>query len=336
MFFYEDSHQAADYLRQAVPLMVKHKIVPNPCNFALWYAYVSGKNKTLNKALDDAINSTGTCSAERSIELFVQHIIGRDTEDQQTQESLQALVENLFSGLEEAIAGTKDYDENLQKGLQNLQSSSEQQDIENTIQDLIQNTKVAAEIGQTFHKQLDAAQEEIQSLKSQLETSKDDAFKDPLTKLGNRRFFDTRLQSALINNADSTSLMIIDLDHFKRCNDTYGHIMGDKILQSMGVILNEYNTDDVACARYGGEEFAIIMKNSPLDEAAKMAESIRQKISQLQIRQNDKDSMIDSLSASIGVAEYIAKEHPENFIERADKALYAAKEGGRNQVQCAR
>jgi diguanylate cyclase len=336
MFFYENAQQAAEYVRQAIPLMVKHKIVPNPHNFALWYIYVSGKNKALNQALDEAINESGTVLPELCYELFVQHVVNsRKKEDDQTRETLEDLIESLASGMEKAATNTRDYENTLQEGLQNLQSSSEKEDVESTIKELLQSTEASEEVHQAFEKQLGDAREEIQFLKSQLEASKEDAFKDPLTKLGNRRFFDSQLNGALIRKDSPTSLLIIDLDHFKKINDTYGHLMGDKILQSMGVILGDYNSEEIASARYGGEEFALIMKNSPLETAAKTAETIRQKISQLQVRQKNDDSVIDSLSVSIGVAQYKDREEPENFIERADKALYAAKEGGRNQVQCA-
>ena len=179
------------------------------------------------------------------------------------------------------------------------------------------------------------AQAEIQSLKEELNKSKQDARVDPLTNLFNRRAFDAEISQLVgINNPEIiSSFILIDIDHFKRFNDTYGHLMGDKVLQYVGKLLKEICPEPMLPVRFGGEEFAVLMPSTSVDEAANIAEQVRQKIQAIRIKQKKSGEIISSITASFGVSQLTSDESAEQLVERTDKALYKAKDSGRNQIQ---
>ena len=127
-------------------------------------------------------------------------------------------------------------------------------------------------------------------------------------------------------------MAILIIDRFKRFNDQYGHVMGDKILQSFAKILHHLTEDCGFCARYGGEEFVVLLPGHCLDEATKVAEKIRLTTERMQIKQRNLSEAIDTITTSLGVARYAAGESTLDFISRTDALLYDAKETGRNRV----
>lgn len=155
------------------------------------------------------------------------------------------------------------------------------------------------------------------------------ATRDPLTGTGNRRALDDRLTmliSAQTRNPLTVSLILFDLDHFKLINDDYGHIFGDQILiQIVGIIEARIRVTD-SLYRFGGEEFVIVPLALELDSAGRLAEQLRALI------ENNALAPEKPVTISLGVAEYQPGESSESWMNRADKALYRAKENGRNQV----
>lgn len=156
---------------------------------------------------------------------------------------------------------------------------------------------------------------------------------DALTGLWNRRYFDQRLESEIslaVRTHRALAVLMFDLDHFKQINDNFGHPMGDEILRRFGSLLVENTrTEDVVC-RYGGEEFAIITPNVAAG-AAELAQRLRTRIEGTKFPSGGHDVRI---TASIGVAG--SADHPaRNLVQRADAALYRAKQSGRNRVEIA-
>jgi len=157
---------------------------------------------------------------------------------------------------------------------------------------------------------------------------------DPLTGLYNRRFFDESLKRELARAQRSRSVcsvVMLDLDHFKRVNDTYGHDGGDLVLQAASrIILQRVRASDVVC-RYGGEELVLMLPDCDAGEAAKCAEAIRQSLTTVVIQHQGQT--ISGVSASFGVAEWRGqREGEQDLLQAADRALYTAKNGGRNRV----
>lgn len=174
-----------------------------------------------------------------------------------------------------------------------------------------------------------------QELEVALQTIRDMAIRDELTGTYNRR----HLREALTLESMRTdrhggafSLLILDIDHFKHINDDYGHLAGDLVLKRVAeIIAGELRQTDVLC-RYGGEEFAVLLPQTLLVGARTTAERIRLAVERSQYYAVDSELLV---TVSIGVAEYIRREDPERTFQRADEALYRAKDGGRNRTMAA-
>lgn len=161
---------------------------------------------------------------------------------------------------------------------------------------------------------------------------------DPLTKVYNRRYLDRRLEEEFARSkryALDLSVLMLDVDHFKRVNDTYGHPAGDAVLSTLGSLLKASFRDLDIVARYGGEEFLVICTNTAIDGAALVAERVRQLIESHQIEMPDGSgaSQTIQIRISIGVAGLSASVgNKEELVQAADQALYRAKQEGRNRV----
>jgi diguanylate cyclase (GGDEF)-like protein len=170
------------------------------------------------------------------------------------------------------------------------------------------------------------------------ETLREQSIRDSLTGLFNRRFVDEYLVRELSRaqrKARQISLIALDIDHFKRINDTYGHSAGDAVLQQVGIVLKEHIRDSDVASRVGGEEFLLLLAESPLELAAKRAEDVRSAIHELSVKFEDKD--LGRITASFGAAAFPDHGHtPEALFRAADEALYRAKSAGRNRVVSAR
>jgi two-component system, cell cycle response regulator len=160
------------------------------------------------------------------------------------------------------------------------------------------------------------------------------ALVDPLTGLNNRRFLESHL-ATMIENARARrlplSLMILDIDHFKRVNDTYGHDCGDEVLKGFADRLRAIIRGGDLLCRLGGEEFVIVMPNVTLEAAGKIAERARIAIQEEPIAV-DKNGAAIAITVSIGLAERGASGDADSLYRRADRALYRSKTDGRNRV----
>jgi diguanylate cyclase (GGDEF)-like protein/PAS domain S-box-containing protein len=152
--------------------------------------------------------------------------------------------------------------------------------------------------------------------------------KDPLTSLYNRRFLKDKLNRILLKHP-ITALIMIDIDHFKDLNDTYGHLLGDEVLKALAHLLRQLTRPEDMSVRWGGEEFMIVLPQRSLEQAAQIAETIRKKTAQLRVSKNGKDIEVH---CSLGVTAYQQQEPIDALIERVDNNLYQAKNKGRNCV----
>lgn len=159
---------------------------------------------------------------------------------------------------------------------------------------------------------------------------------DPLTELSNRREFDERFRAAIgiTSRAENgvMALVLVDIDHFKRVNDTYGHDAGDRVLQAVSRVLARDRRESDTAARVGGEELALILPLVAEAGVRELAERLRERIEQLRVNTNAGEVRV---TASFGVAFHRARGDAAKLFERADAALYAAKHGGRNRVEIA-
>ena len=174
---------------------------------------------------------------------------------------------------------------------------------------------------------------EVEQLKKELDKATLIAKTDELTGIANRRGFNDFAESLLQNNeVTELALVAFDIDFFKKINDTHGHLIGDSVLRYFALIFKKSIKGQDFIARTGGEEFILLLPNTSLDSATKVANNIRMKIFNSKLAPKNSSNKL-KLSVSAGVALYRKGETMDDLINRADKALYLAKNNGRNRVQ---
>ena len=194
-----------------------------------------------------------------------------------------------------------------------------------------------------MHSELDVITAELQKtkriltiketeLKAVIAQADEVSHTDALTFLPNRRQIISDLQKEVIfsdSYGSPLSISMLDIDHFKKINDTYGHTAGDEVLRNLASELREHIRYPDTIGRYGGEEFLIVLPHSPLKAAAEQAERLCKLVRSLLIKSGEHELAV---TVSMGIAQYrIHKEDWEAFLNRADAALYRAKNSGRNQ-----
>lgn len=188
-----------------------------------------------------------------------------------------------------------------------------------------------------LEQQVTASRMEIEHLRDDLARARDEAVMDSLTGILNRKGLDKKLLELLSAEAASKGmphcLIMLDIDHFKRVNDTHGHVMGDRVIQTLGEILRTCVTlPGHVAARYGGEEFAVLLPNSEIEYAMRLAASLRLKAKAMAIQDRRKADSPVSVTISLGVTALLSGDDASRFIARADAALYKSKQAGRDRV----
>ncbi|MFQ5491673.1 MAG: HDOD domain-containing protein [Phycisphaerae bacterium] len=194
-----------------------------------------------------------------------------------------------------------------------------------------------AELGRcAATRQAESTRSELEAISGEAQALRKQANTDALTGIANRLAFENHLEATLQKaraSGDSLGLIMLDVDHFKKFNDTYGHQTGDQVLKKLGQCLGKISRGPVKAARYGGEEFVIVVNQVSVEALEKLAESVRKAIERLRVEHNGQKLVV---TASLGVSHVsFAHENVEaaEFIERADECLYEAKKAGRNRVE---
>ncbi|CAI8792684.1 diguanylate cyclase [Pseudomonas sp. IT-P253] len=330
----EDSREAAALLKQAVPLMVRHNIPPNPVHYALWYTYSKGADPELNRHLDRVVRDFDSFPPESATKLFREYIIRDELADARVgQQQAINLVDGMERDVSRSVNGSIDYQNSLGHCLEMLDAPVEKS-LPNILNELQQSTQLMQDQQALFLFQLRAAQNEIKTLREKLEQTSLAATLDGLTQLLNRNTFNRVLEQAISKAPKKVALVMLDIDHFKQFNDEYGHPLGDRVLEHVGQVLRNSLPPEAVAARYGGEEFCVILQEcTDLESARTFAEQLRLKIQSLRIKARGTDTVLDTISASFGVAISKSGDTPESLLTRADDALYLAKRNGRNRVQ---
>jgi diguanylate cyclase len=183
--------------------------------------------------------------------------------------------------------------------------------------------------------ELETARREIVALRQSVDAAERLALIDPLTQVGNRRFFDRTLNAdiaACLASGADLCLALADIDHFKSVNDRFGHVVGDRLLKTFAEVLTTGTHGRAKTARYGGEEFVLIMPGVPFPEARRIVEKLRRDLEAKRWVVGPTEQPIGAVTASFGVAKLAPGESAESFFHRADERLIKAKALGRNRV----
>ena len=326
--------QNSEYIRQMLPLMLKHNAPVDPINYAVWYHYVAGINGDLNIAVDNLIRDKKPFDSKTSLNLYKTYICNATVDSFQRINSrlLHLITETTLSvtttSEKVSVAG-----DNFHSKLNELISAENAVHLKSTLIEIILETTQLAEASKALKNQLDNTNKEIEQLRNELTHVHITAHTDGLTGLLNRHAFDKVLAELIGNTAiENACLAILDLDYFKRINDSFGHLIGDKVLKYFASLMKKHTTEHHHVARYGGEEMAIIMPDTTLTVAFNIVEQIRKALDKSSLSHKNDTETIGKVTVSAGIASLKAVDTADSFIDRADKALYLAKNAGRNRV----
>ncbi len=328
--------ESAAFTRLTLPLMVQNGIPTTPMNYATWYRYVAGTDKELKGAIDRMIEQGESFSEEACEMLYRRYCAEKDeTAALALRESLRNVLGGLLGTFGNFNEQSDEYETLVSASLEKLSDQSSVQDIRTIVDEIIDRTKELGESGRSMQNTMKNAAEELEELKKEFERAKTEALVDFLTGAANRKAFDERLAKAVEESSaggNPLSLMMIDIDHFKKFNDQHGHIVGDEVLKFTAARIKEVVRETDFVARYGGEEFSVILPETSLEECQKVAESVRVVFAQGRLKKAGSSTYLGQITVSIGVGQHQKGEAPTDLVRRSDQALYFAKETGRNRV----
>lgn len=312
-------------------------LAPTPRNYEIWYTHGLGENSALSRDIEQLLAAGGTPSESDLERVYDTHIgVGRALRRAgMIATGLNGKVGDVVGLISAAVGTASTYGDSLDAASQGLTSTNDPTVLLATVRALAAATLEMRQDSLKLKSRLDGAMQEISELQDGLQAIRMESRVDPLTELGNRKHFDETITEAMRGAAERNeplSLLMIDIDHFKSFNDTYGHATGDQVLRLVAATLKQNIKGQDAACRYGGEEFAIVLLNTALGHAAKVADQLRRAVMARELKKKSTGEVIGRITISVGVAALLAYDSKESLIERADNYLYAAKRGGRNRV----
>jgi diguanylate cyclase len=310
-----------------------------PRNYEVWYTYATGYNPSLNQTINETLAVKGTLGAQDLDQIYEIYLSPTRLTDRIDSVGVHVLdeIEQVMSMIDAAVGEASSYTENLTEVTQQLGSAKDRDGLRLIVESLVRATKEMEHANHRLEANLKASKHEINQLQENLETVRNESLTDPLTSLANRKYFDEALERTIIEaaaNGEPLSLMLTDIDHFKKFNDTFGHLTGDQVLRLVALSVKQNVKGQDIAARYGGEEFAVILPSTALRQAITVADHIRRAVMTKELMKRSTGEHLGRVTISVGVAHHHPGETAQQFIERADACLYAAKRHGRNRVIC--
>jgi diguanylate cyclase len=309
-----------------------------PRNYEIWYTYAAGYNQSLNRAINDILRRDGRMTAAQTEEIYDQHLSPMRFGDrvEHIGGQLSGELKTLGASLELARGEAGAYGQTLQGAASNLsQSGADREALQRIVDGLLLETKKMESRNADLQSKLDESRKQISDLHISLEAIRNESLTDPLTSLANRKCFDHSMNRSLADAESSGkgfSLLVTDIDHFKKFNDTYGHQTGDQVLRLVAAALKQNVKGQDIAARYGGEEFCVILPRTGMEAALTVAEHIREAVMGKELVKRSSGERLGRITISIGVSTWTFGDTTASMIERADAALYRAKRTGRNRV----
>jgi diguanylate cyclase len=322
-----DGHALYDIIGK---FLKEHGLWPSPDNFALVHAFLADDSSAAAQAVRAAtadglrLSQKEADRIKTEVGLPVAKTVQTGVDPALFAAATQE-VERFAAIVETQRAHAESYGADLTAGAEKLESG------EGGVATLVAITRAMAERTKAVEDQLTAARDETMQLRVKLAEAGEEARSDPLTGLPNRRAFEEKLAELERINAN-LSLAICDIDHFKRVNDNYGHAVGDRVLKAVAHTLRD-NCAGNMVARIGGEEFVVLFPGLAPDAAGQILDEARDILGARHFKLRETDQPLGQVTFSGGVAHC---RHPDgtSALQRADALLYAAKNGGRNQIFC--
>jgi diguanylate cyclase len=309
-----------------------------PRNYEIWYTYATGYNSALNQNINEALARKGTLSTADLDQIYDNHLSSTRLTDRIDNVGAKVVdeIDQIMAMIEATAGSASNYSESLADVTQKL-GAADRDGVRSIIETLVVATKDMEKTNTALEARLKASKHEITQLQHNLEAVRNESLTDPLTTLANRKFFDLALDKAMAESAKSgepLSLLMTDIDHFKKFNDTFGHLTGDQVLRLVAQAVKQNVKGQDVAARYGGEEFAVVLPRTALQQALTVADHIRRAVMGKELMKRSTGEHLGRITISIGVAVRRPDDTAQSLIGRADTGLYAAKRNGRNRVIC--
>ncbi len=333
-----DSEYISKIAQKIFVKSVQHNIKLTPHAYHVWYEYFMGKNQELKNEIECVDESCDNITDQEMNSIYNRYFVeelDNSLVDKVNSET-QKIINNVFNDLLGASKVTTNYESRLDKYSETLGGVTKVDQVQAVVKSIIKDTQAMSETSAALKKKLDQANNQTQELKQKLQEAEKSAYTDSLTNINNRKAFDKRIGELMADfkqNQTTFSYIILDIDFFKKFNDTFGHQAGDRVLQIVGAILNMALKGMDFPARYGGEEFVILLPETEIKNAIIVAEKLRIRLASKNLKQLKIHDSEQKITASFGVSQVEDKDDIKTVMERADKALYAAKEAGRNNVK---
>ena len=335
MLHTQPTKQAAEYLRQVIPLLTQEKLPPTPINYSVFYCYLSGFSSALTQVVDNIRQEKKTFTLPLMLELYEKYVLGSETLEQQ--EKIQQSLEQVMREASEEVAQVNDeasdYTTLITQHSNTLSTDNDPHAMSLVLNQILQDTRSMVKSNKLIQERMQDTNNEITKLKTELALVKEAAEQDALTGLKNRGAFDQKMKRVMTSNeATEVTLIIIDIDHFKRINDNFGHLVGDRVIRYISSLMTQLIEEKHFISRYGGEEFTVILEGVSAEDTQLLANKVRIAMANSKLQRKGSHDTLGQVTLSAGIASLSVKDDAESFIARADKALYQAKETGRNKV----
>ncbi|MBL4598413.1 MAG: GGDEF domain-containing protein [Rhizobiaceae bacterium] len=334
----KDYEVTVKFANTALELANTHSIPPVPKAYEVWYTYASGTDLKVKTEIDKLINgesSFGPYDIELIHSEFLSSLTKGNNSGGETSVKLEKQMVGILDLMQSHIKSGEDYSGTLNQTMGELSDAENPNQVKKIIEFLIaENTKMRDRTSD-LATNLKRSKKQIQTMQTKLKKAQENEMRDSLTNISNRRWFEQSLVKEIAVAREKKTpmcLALIDIDHFKRVNDTYGHVIGDQVLKFFGSLLKKSVKGGDIVARYGGEEFAAILPNTEVANAKVLIENIRTQLESAKLSLSRSRQSIGTVTASFGVTQLRDNDIPETFVKRADKRLYEAKNRGRNRT----
>ena len=310
-----------------------------PRNDEIGYVYATGYNAALNKIINETLARNGKLTESDLEQIYDTYLSQLKASERIDKVGARVIgeIDDVMKLITEALGMSSNYGATLDGASSKLATVQTKEQLRPIVELLVKSTREMRETNKALEERLTLSKSEIGNLQQSLEAIRAESLTDPLTGLGNRKYFDRMIemaaQNALANN-EPLSLLMFDIDHFKAFNDSYGHLTGDQVLRLVGMSLKQTIKVQDITARYGGEEFAVVLPNTALRQALTVADHIRRAVMAKELKKKSTGEILGRVTISVGVSMLKVGDDTDALIERADACLYAAKRNGRNRVVC--